>query len=477
MKRIGLPGVLVFVTVWVSSALGQGAKIADELPPLPAGKSLKLVWHDEFDGKKLDASKWDVPPDGKRRDAWWMGKAVTLDGKGHLVIRTFKDGDRYVDGCVRTQGKFEHAFGYYVARIKLQNQPGHWSAFWMMGRGVGKIGDEGRDGTEIDIMEKPWLDDRVQHALHWDGYGDAHKSKGKVSKVPGVMEGYHTFGLLWTPEEYVFCVDGKETWRTKAGGVCQVPLYLKLSDEVGKWGGDIRQAKLPDQFVVDHVRVYDVVERPKTTSKDTWPPPKTFRDLPLLYADDFDKPVPERWAPADPGAWKFTQDGSRNVYSLFKKSTYKPEVRSPQGISILKDPVVSDFVLDVWLRSTIMDYGHRDVCLCFGHQDPTHYYYVHFGLEADPHSHTVMIVNGKPRTPIVKTRTKGTPWTDGYHHVRIVRNVQTGTIEAFFDDMSKPAMTARDKTFTWGRVGLGTFDDTAHIDRIALWGRKAEKPR
>ncbi len=55
-------------------------------------------------------------------------------------------------------------------------------------------------------------------------------------------------------------VDGKETWRTTTGGVCQVPLYIKLSDEIGDWGGDIKEAKLPDQFLVDYVRVYDLVK-------------------------------------------------------------------------------------------------------------------------------------------------------------------------------------------------------------------------
>ena len=130
-----------------------------------------------------------------------------------------------------------------------------------MGDGVFKVGNEGRDGTEIDIMEKPWLDDRVQHTLHWDGYGKRHKTEGKVSRVPGVMEGFHTFSLFWSPEEYVFYVDGQETWRTRAGGVCQAPLYLKLSDEVGKWGGDIRKAELPDKFLVDYVRVYDLVDQ------------------------------------------------------------------------------------------------------------------------------------------------------------------------------------------------------------------------
>ena len=44
------------------------------------------------------------------------------------------------------------------------------------------------------------------------------------------MDGWHTYSLWWKADEYVFFVDGRETWRTTAGGVCQVPLYLKLSD-------------------------------------------------------------------------------------------------------------------------------------------------------------------------------------------------------------------------------------------------------
>lgn len=251
--------LLVLGTVAV---VAQAQQIAppDDLPSPPEGKAWKLVWHDEFEGTSLDAGKWDVP-EYKRRDAYWSRKAIRLDGRGHLVMATLKEGDKVLDGCVRTAGKFEHAFGYYVARIQLQQEQGHWSAFWLYNASVGKEGDEGRDGTEIDIMEKPWLDDRVQHALHWDGYGKKHKSEGKVVKAAGIMKGWHTFSLLWLPDQYVFYIDGHETWRTKAGGVCQVPLYLKLSDEVGPWGGDIKKATLPDQFLVDYVRVYDLVEK------------------------------------------------------------------------------------------------------------------------------------------------------------------------------------------------------------------------
>ena len=73
-----------------------------------------------------------------------------------------------------------------------------------------------------------------------------------------MTEGFHDYGLLWTKEEYVFYVDGKEVWRTKAGGVTQVPEYLKLTEEIGEWGGDITKAQLPDFFEVDYVRVYEM---------------------------------------------------------------------------------------------------------------------------------------------------------------------------------------------------------------------------
>ncbi len=227
------------------------------LPPAPAGQSWKLAWQDEFDGARLDETRWNRLGDSKRRDGYWVQEDAYLDGKGSLVLRTRKDGDRFTCGAVNTRGKFEHAFGYYVARCKLPSQPGHWPAFWLMCGGVNTVGDAGRDGTEIDIVEVPWRDGRLTANLHWDGYGKEHKSAGTNFTCAGVMEGWHTFGLVWLPDQYVFYVDDKEVWRTAAGGVSQVPEFIKLTEEIGTWGGKIQEAKLPDYFLVDYVRVYD----------------------------------------------------------------------------------------------------------------------------------------------------------------------------------------------------------------------------
>ncbi len=67
----------------------------------------------------------------------------------------------------------------------------------------------------------------------------------------------------------MFYVDGLESWRTSAGGVSQVPEFAKLTEEIGKWGGDIAKASLPDYFTVDYVRVYDMVDGAKPAAGDS----------------------------------------------------------------------------------------------------------------------------------------------------------------------------------------------------------------
>jgi beta-glucanase (GH16 family) len=252
-----LPAILLGFAA-SSPSFAQTEPPKDCLPPVPAGKEWKMIWHDEFDGSKLDEAKWNRLGDYTRKGGWWLKEDAYLSGKGTLILRTKKDGDRFTCGALDSRGKFEHAFGYYVARLKMPKQPGHWPAFWLQTTSMTKVGDEGRDGTEIDIVEIPWRDGKITFNLHWDGYGKDHKTAGTATKLPALTEGFHDYGLLWTPEEYVFYVDGKEVWRTKAGGVSQVPEFLKLTDEIGEWGGDIKKADLPDYCEVEYVRVYEM---------------------------------------------------------------------------------------------------------------------------------------------------------------------------------------------------------------------------
>lgn len=165
-----------------------------------------------------------------------------------------------------------------------------------------------------------------------------------------------------------------------------------------------------------------------------------------------------------------------------QSGTYKPPFRSPFSVLLLKDAVLGDFTLTAKVKTLQTSRGHRDMCIFWGWQDPSHFYYVHLGEKVDPNSSQIFIVNENPRTPITKENTAGIPWQDDtWHQVKLVRDVSKGTIEVYFDDMENPAKTAIDTTFGWGLVGLGSFDDLGlwddvKIDGVAIHDRKATLP-
>lgn len=199
------------------------------------------------------------------------------------------------------------------------------------------------------------------------------------------------------------------------------------------------------------------------------------RDWPIVAQDDFETDPFPRWEPADKDAWKHEKTEKSQVFSQFKHIVVKTPVRSPFNRNILKDVKVSDFQLDVDFQTTARDYPHRSLCLFFGYQDPAHMYYVHFGQKTDDHANQIFIVNEKDRVKISTKTTAGTPWNDEWHHARILRTVADGKIEVYFDDMTTPVMTAVDKTFTSGQIGIGSFDDTGRFDNLVLRGIRAEK--
>lgn len=214
-------------------------------------------------------------------------------------------------------------------------------------------------------------------------------------------------------------------------------------------------------------------EVPVPGNKQTQEQAETKIVLPAVASKQIDV------ACADASQWMFVDDGwemgtkKSSQHTSFlslhkKKSNYKPFHRSPTHIALLKEVSFEDFQLDVDVLSTHKDYNHRDVCFFFGYQAPGMYYYVHLGKKMDPNANQIFIVNKAPRTKISLTTTEGTNWDDNWHKVRIIRDSKSGKIEVYYDDMTKPVMTAKDTTFGRGLVGLGSFDDTADFDNLTI---------
>jgi len=234
---------------------GQKLKVSDFID------GYKQVWEDDFNGTVLDASKWKYRAEGTVRGYATVSGAETiaLDGKGNLVIRTTKKNGKYYVGQVTTDGIFAQKFGYFECRAQMQQHLGTHSAFWLQSNTMAVEDNNPKaNGTEIDIFEyHRKTSNQVHHNLHWNGYGSAHRQAGTAKTIPFIGSGFHTFGLLWTAEEYVFFVDGEETWRTKEA-VSHIPEYLILSTELTGFGGEHRHENYPDSVVFDYVKVYSV---------------------------------------------------------------------------------------------------------------------------------------------------------------------------------------------------------------------------
>lgn len=203
---------------------------------------------------------------------------------------------------------------------------------------------------------------------------------------------------------------------------------------------------------------------------------------PGLHAEDFElhedfESGMTHWAPSDAKMWSVVdlEDGERAL-KLAGISDYQPPHRSPHSLALLRDVSLGDFTLTAEVQTLQTTRGHRDMCLFFGFQDPAHFYYVHLGERPDPHSSQIFIVDDAPRTKITETPDQGVPWKDGaWSPVKIVRDTSTGLIEVYFDDMETPQKVAHDTTFTWGAIGLGSFDDLGLWRNVRIEGTRVSK--
>ncbi len=241
---------------------------------------MTLTFSDEFDGDALDAAKWGAHNSyGVRKGGYWSASQAAVEN-GNLVIRTqYKEDGEFGPGwytCgLDTSRAFRQTYGYFECRCILPKGEGLWSAFWMINSNVGKESADATAGAELDIMESPfwhlggsrsW---KITQNIHYSGYElkTKYKNVGIFQLDNDPYENYNTYGLLWTPDEYVFYINGCEVARTAYGGVSQQPEYMILSCEVDGgdgsptfgWSGNIEKndkAAFSAEYKVDYVRAY-----------------------------------------------------------------------------------------------------------------------------------------------------------------------------------------------------------------------------
>lgn len=259
--------------------------VALDIPCYPMGQKVDmdkfvLTFEDNFDGE-LDRSVWSGhyqygnTTEARKGSYWNQNLAETKDGNLVIPVVYLEDGmggkgagwyTAGIDTDSDAHNGFSQKYGYFECRCILPKGADIWSAFWLMNDGVFNADGNGRDGTEIDIFESDCYGDFLENAvtsnLHFDGYDDAHQKHGatKFLLKNNPYEEFNTYGLEWNEDEYIFYINGVETFRTDYGGVSQNEEYLILSVEMkGDNGIPSERENIPAEgaeFIVDYVKVY-----------------------------------------------------------------------------------------------------------------------------------------------------------------------------------------------------------------------------
>ena len=292
MKKLA---ILAFALLLTGSARGEeGSEKGDrhrgrsQSPFSLRAADWKLVWSDEFDKPGLpDARKWDYEQGFVRNNelqyytARRAENAVVKDGK--LVItgrkekfpnarrkagpkdwRSSRPHAEYTAASLITRNKFHFLYGRVEVRARLPKGKGVWPAIWTLGADRSK--NRWPACGEIDIMEYVGKAPDLVHANAHYGVNGKHRSKSGRHKTKAPYAGFHVYAMEWYPDRIDFYFD-KVKYHTfpidDAGkgpdNAFRRPHYLLINLALGgSWGGPMDDTVLPQEFVIDYVRIYEL---------------------------------------------------------------------------------------------------------------------------------------------------------------------------------------------------------------------------
>lgn len=240
----------------IGAAVAAPAAKEEPQSPLPG---YKLAWSDEFDGAKLDESKWDYRTDSKMWSTQKPENISVADGKLRIALKKEEAGGKqYTGGGVISKKTFK--YGYYEAKFKTPPGAGWHSSFWMQKH-------DGSGGTnpkaaaqELDVIENDSVKPTSYGVNVHQWNPKPHKSMGgKGIKTPDLSADFHVYGCEFTAETVKFYFDGKLVQTVDATKFPHGEQNIWLTSISSNLGGTkaVDDSKLPAAVEYEYVRFYE----------------------------------------------------------------------------------------------------------------------------------------------------------------------------------------------------------------------------
>ena len=232
----------------------------------------ELIFSDDFRADSLDSLKWNTAlewgPDLRIYDQLqYYVDTQSMPDFGYdpftftgeeLVITAIQTPDNlraaaneqaWLSGVLTTAETLDFTYGYVEARIDLPSARGAWPAFWMLSSQV--VGVK----PELYIMEQ---DGAYPASVFFNYSYFEEEGTRRQFFDEDIADGFHQYGVAWSPKELLFYVDRVPRYRITGNAVSSQKMYMILNLAMGGvWPG------APDgtsgsevSMVVDYVRAF-----------------------------------------------------------------------------------------------------------------------------------------------------------------------------------------------------------------------------
>lgn len=255
----------------VIAPAGERPKFSSKIhiPVLPAAEvtslppaGYEMVFHDEFNGDKLDTRKWGFRLDSKLLSQQQKENVSVKGGNLQVALRKETVGKKhFTAGGVISKQTF--VYGYYEARFKTPRAEGWHTAFWSMKHSF--AGQPKRQALlELDHCEQDGGDPHFfsfgiinqrpdpKKRQSWNG------GRWVVENAPDTSTSFHVWACEFTPEIIRFYFDGRLTKELSSAGFSHDDMSVWFSVIASTLKGDrwVDESKLPNAAICDYIRVY-----------------------------------------------------------------------------------------------------------------------------------------------------------------------------------------------------------------------------
>ena len=220
-------------------------------------KGTKILFQSDFRSQTEFEKNWTVFTDNRSDlKACRTAKSLSISDQGLSINTVAADHciAKWSTGEIISKQAFQ--YGLYEAYMNIAHGVGVDNAFWLTSQG--DLNDGSGDSFEIDIAEVyyPGLIRSTLHRHNLHKGFDLYETGYDNRTQKNLAAGFHDYGILWTPDTIIFCLDGVAFQTIETKGTINVPANLRLSTALGPaFGGNPPDDPTGLTMQVRHVRV------------------------------------------------------------------------------------------------------------------------------------------------------------------------------------------------------------------------------